>query len=84
MEKEYDIAAEKSRKNNPEGYLKLYKIASESNSAELSEIARDELLHLLYSEINLWINIFSKVDLEEFKSYLKYGGLAILELPEGV
>jgi hypothetical protein len=82
--KEYDDAVEKAENNDPEGFLKLYKIVSEGRSAELSDIGRDQLLHLLYSKTGLWITVFSRTDLEKLKSYLKKGGLVILQLPQGV
>jgi hypothetical protein len=83
-EKEYPNAVKSAESNNPEGLLQLYEIASKSISAETSEIARDKLLHILYSKPELWIRTFSKTDLESFKRYLKTGGMAILELPKGV
>jgi len=84
LREEYETAVKQVGSNNPAGLLKLYEIAFEGRSAEISEVARDKLLHFLYSRTELWIRVFSKIDLEKFKSYLKAGGLAILELPKGV
>ena len=84
LEKEYPSAVKLAENNNPQGLLQLYEIASKSISAETSEIARDKLLYMLYSNPELWIRTFSKTDLTSFKKYLKTGGMAILELPKSV
>src|SRR4030067_1372384 len=84
LERDYESAVKQAENNNPAGFLKLYEIASKSLSAENSEIARDKLNHLLYAKTELWINTFSKTDLEKFKHFLRTGGLATLELPKSV
>lgn len=84
LEKEYDFAVLQTDKNNPDGLLKLYELASQGLSAEISEIARDKLVQFLYSKTDLWIHTFAKEDLSVFKHYLQAGGLALLELPKEV
>lgn len=82
--KEYDIAAKRADENNPKGFLEIYRISSEGKSAEISEIARDKLCWLLYKKEELWIKTFSKIDFSEFKKYLESGGLAPIDLPNGI
>jgi hypothetical protein len=82
--REYATAIKEAQNGKEEGYLKIYDIALKSLSAERSEIARDELLHLLYNNPDLWIKIFSRVDQSVFRKYLSEGGLAILEYPKGI
>lgn len=81
---EYSLAVNQAERNESSGFIKIYKIASESNSAEVEEIARDKLHHLLYNKTQLWIKTFAAGDLMGFKEYLKNGGMAVLTLPEGV
>ena len=83
-QREYVIAIKEAQNGKEEGYLRIYDIALKSLSAERSEIARDELLHLLYNNPKLWIKIFSRVDQSVFRKYLSEGGLAILEYPKGI
>jgi hypothetical protein len=83
-QREYVIAIKEAQNGKEEGYLRIYDIALKSVSAERSEIARDELLHLLYNNPELWIKILSKVDQSVFRKYLNEGGLAILEYPKGI
>jgi len=84
MKKEYDLALSQAQNNDATGLLKLYQIASEGQSAEMSEIARDKLAQFLYSNSELWVRTFSRTDLDKFKNYLRKGGLAVLDLPKGV
>jgi hypothetical protein len=84
MKKEYDLALSQAQNNDAAGLLKLYQIASEGQSAEMSEIARDKLAQFLYSNPELWVRTFSRTDLDKFKNYLRKGGLAVLDLPKGV
>ncbi len=83
---EYKSALKQAAENNPEGLLKLYKIASDdlTYTVEYSEVAGEDLIHFLYSKTELWIRTFSKVELSEFKTYLGKTGLGVSELPEGV
>jgi hypothetical protein len=84
--KEYKSALRQATENNPEGLLKLYKIASDdlTYTVEYSEVAREDLIYFLYSKTDLWIRTFSKVELSEFKTYLGKTGLGVSKLPEGV
>jgi hypothetical protein len=79
---EYSVAVERARNNDPAGFLKLYEIVTEKDSAELSETGRDELVLLIHDKTELWISIFSKTDLQKLKNYLKAGGAGIVELPK--
>jgi hypothetical protein len=86
--KEYDAAVRLARNNRPEGLLKLYKISTSGKSAELSEIADEELHYLLYKNTELWIKTFANnVDLVKFKSdFAATSALSELdeyEFPEG-
>jgi len=83
-ETEYLAAVKSADNNSPEGFLRLYKIASEGDSAELSESARDKLCLLLYTKTGLWLKVFSGVEQAKFRNYLKRGGLATLEYPKGI
>jgi len=83
-QREYEIAIKDAQNGKEKAYLRIYEIARTSLSAERSEIARDELLHLLYDNPKLWIKIFSRVDQNVFRKYLNEGGLAILEFPKGI
>lgn len=84
--KEYAAAAKLADNNDPTGFLKLYEIARDDDTytAEYSEVASEQLNYLLYSKTEMWIKTFSKIDLEEFKSYLKASGIGVTELPKGV
>lgn len=84
--KEYADAAKLAENNDPAGFLKLYKIARDDSTytAEYSDVATEKLHYLLYSKTPLWIKTFSKIDLDEFKAYLKASGIWVTELPEGV
>ncbi|MCJ7546397.1 MAG: hypothetical protein MUP30_06175 [Deltaproteobacteria bacterium] len=84
--KEYATAAKLADNNDPAGFLKLYEIAKNDDiyTAEYSEVATEELHYLLYSKTELWIKTFSKIDLDEFKSYIKASGIWVTELPKGV
>lgn len=64
---DFQFADDQIKKNNPAGILKLYDIATESISAEDSEIASEELRGYLYSKPNLWVSAISKVDITKFK-----------------
>jgi len=64
---EFKLAAEQIKKNNPVGLLKLYEIATESISAEDSEIASEQLRRYLYSKPDLWIRAISKIDIAKLK-----------------
>jgi hypothetical protein len=83
-QREYVIVIKEAQNGKEHAYLKIYDIARNSLSAERSETARDELLHLLYNNPKLWIKIFSRVDQSVFRKYLSGGGLAILEYPKGI
>lgn len=61
------FAHEQIKKNNPAGLLKLWEIATESISAEDSEIASEQVRGYLYSKPELWIRAFSTVDFLKFK-----------------
>jgi hypothetical protein len=84
--KEYGAAAKLADNNDPAGFLKLYEMAIDDDTytAEYSEVASEQLNYLLYSKTELWIKTFSKIDLEEFKSYLKASGIGVTELPIGL
>lgn len=84
--KEYADAAKLAENSDPAGFLKLYKIARDDSTytAEYSDVATEKLHYLLYSKTSLWIKTFSKIDLDEFKAYLKASGIWVTELPEGV
>jgi hypothetical protein len=79
---EYNVAVKQAQNNNPVGFLKLYEIITEGDSAELSVIGRDRLVLLLHDKTELWISIFSKTDPHKFKNYLKAGGAAVIDLPK--
>src|SRR4030065_1692629 len=67
--KEYNAAALQAHQNNPVGYLKIYEIARNDNNKypdEYSSVAGDDLFNLLYSNAELWIRTFSKIDVEKF------------------
>lgn len=64
---DFKLASEQIKKDNPGGLLKLWEIATESTSAEYSEIAAEEVRGYLYSKTELWIGAFSKVDFSKFK-----------------
>jgi hypothetical protein len=82
--KECGNAIKQANNNDPAGFLKLYEIARNDDiyTAEYSEVAAEEINYLLYSKTELWIKTFSKIDLNEFKSYFK--GIEVTELPKGV
>lgn len=82
--REYSAAVRLADQGNPDGFLRLYKMASGSDSAEWSETARDKLCGLLYSRTGLWLKTFSSVDQASFENYLQHGGLAMLAYPEGI
>ena len=85
--KEYNAAAIQAFHNNPAGYLKIYEIARNDNNIypdEYSSVAREDLFGLLYSNTELWIRTFSKIDLEKFKAFVKSNGIDVSSLPEGV
>lgn len=52
-------ASERIKKDNPAGLLKLWEIATESISAENSEVASEQVRGYLYSKPGLWIRAFS-------------------------
>lgn len=81
---QYAEAARQAEKNYPAGFLKLYSLAEEGNSAEWAEVSRDTLCELLYNKTALWVKVFSSVEQERLKRYLENGGLAVLDLPTGV
>ena len=86
--KEYDAAVRLAKSNKPEGLLKLYEIYTSSKSAELSEIADEELHYWLYKNTELWIKAFANYsDLDKFKSYFakksQLSDLDEYEFPEG-
>jgi len=64
---DFEFAYDQIKKNNPEGLLKLYEIATESISAEDSEIAHEQLRGYLYSKTELWIKAFARLDFNKFK-----------------
>ena len=64
---DFALASEQIKKNNPAGLLKLWEIATESISAEDSEIASEQVRGYLYSKPELWIRAFSMVDFSKFK-----------------
>jgi len=70
--REFESAYDQIKKDNPEGLLKLYKIANESASAEDSEIAEEQLRSYLYSKTELWIRAFAKVDFHKFKQNFEH------------
>jgi hypothetical protein len=65
---DFEFAYDQIKKNNPEGLLKLHEIATESISAEDSEIAHEKLRGYLYSKTELWIKAFARVDFKKFKA----------------
>jgi len=65
---DFEFAYDQIKKNNPDGLLKLYEIATESISAEDSEIAQEQLRGYLYSKTELWIKAFAGVDFNKFKA----------------
>ncbi len=64
---EWRIAQEQIKNDNPAGLLKLWEIATESISAENSEIASEQVRGYLYSKPKLWITAFSTVEFSKFK-----------------
>ena len=84
------FAREQIKKNNPAGLLKLWEIATESMSAEDSEIASEQVRGYLYSKPELWIRAFSTVDFSKFKKEFESIDFDIYrftpdgELPEAV
>lgn len=81
---QYAEAVRLAEKNDPAGFLKLYSLAEEGDSAEWAEVSRDTLCELLYSKTALWVKVFSSVEQQRLKGYLENGGLAVLDLPKGV
>jgi len=81
---QYAEAARQAEKNDPAGFLKLYSLAEEGNSAEWAEVSRDTLCELLYNKTALWVKVFSSVESQRLKRYLENGGLAVLDFPKGV
>ncbi len=81
---EYTAAVKQAENNDPAGFLKLYKMAKDdaTYTVEYSKVAEDELFLLLYSKPELWIKTFARVDLSEFKSFVK--GIEVSRFPEGV
>jgi hypothetical protein len=81
---DFEFAYDQIDKNNPEGLLKLYAIATESISAEDSEIAHEQLRGYLYSKTELWIRTFAKVDFKKFKAEFETTDFDIYRFtPEG-
>lgn len=68
---DFESAENEIKKNNPAGLLKLWRIATESISAEYSEIASEEIIGYLYSKPKLWVKAFSTID---FSKIQKWGG----------
>ena len=68
---DFELAENEIKKNNPAGLLKLWRIATESISAEYSEIASEEIISYLYSKPKLWIKAFATID---FSKMQKWGG----------
>ena len=66
-EQENALTHEEIRKGDPDGLLKLWVIATKSDSAEDREVASEEVRGYLYSNTDLWIKAFSRLDLEKFK-----------------
>ena len=65
---DFEFAYDQIEKNNPDGLLRLYEIATKSISAEDSEIAQEQLRGYLYSKTELWIKAFARVDFNKFKA----------------
>ena len=66
-EQDNALARKEIRKGDPDGLLKLWEIATKSDSAEDSEIAAEEVRGYLYSNTELWIKAFSRLDPVKFK-----------------
>jgi hypothetical protein len=64
---EWRIAQEQIKNDNQAGLLKLWEIATESISAENSEIASEQVHGYLYSKPELWIRTFSTLEFAKFK-----------------
>ncbi len=80
----YNAAIKMLGEDPEDGLLEIYRIASKSASAEISEIARDELCSQLYQKPELWVKTFSKVEPSEFEKYLDQGGLSPIDFPAGI
>jgi hypothetical protein len=66
---DFDSAEKEIKKNNPAGLLKLWKISTESTSAEYSEIASEEIVGYIYSKPKLWIKAFAAIDFSKIKEW---------------
>lgn len=82
----YKSALKHAEENNSAGFVKLYEIATDdlTYTVEISELANERLHQLLYSKTDLWIKSFSKLDLQKVKAYIKWSGIEVSELPEGI
>lgn len=83
--KMYTSAAKQADNNEPAGYLKLYEMATDDNDiypTDWQEVAHEKVILLLYSNTELWVKTFSKVDSRKFKDRVK--GIGVSQYPEGV
>ena len=83
--KEYAFASKQADNNDSAGYLKLYEMAKNDNNVyptDWSEVAQEKIFLLLYSNAELWVRTFSKVDQEKFKDFAK--GIEVSQNPKGV
>jgi len=67
-QQDFEFATDQIKKNNIEGLLKLFEIATTSISAEDSIIAHEELRGYLYSKTELWIKAMATIEFNEFKT----------------
>lgn len=79
----YAAAVKLAENYDPAGFLKLYEIATDDTrfTEEYSEIAYDELSLLLYSNTELWIKTFSRLDQKNFRKL--FNGVNDSQFSEG-
>jgi hypothetical protein len=81
-----ESALKQVEENKSAGLVKLYEIATNDDeySVEISEVANEKLHYYLYLKTEFWIRTFAKVDLNQFKQYLKRSDVEVFSLPEGL
>ncbi len=82
---EYDEAIRLVKKNDSQGFIRLFNIACNDDiSAENSEAAGEELYWLLYLKTELWVKSIAQVDLKLVKWYFTHGAMIVPNLPKGI
>ncbi len=66
-------ATKRAAKNDPQGLLEIYEIAANDSTStiEMSEGAWIILISLLRQKTEFWIKVFSEVDQDKFKTFLR-------------